>query len=364
MAAKAYYDQAETHAASANELAADARELRKNYLDVSATIARWDEIMSNTHPVVWGIFFIIICVVEFIFSLDLYTDLLPFAPWIIPIGVIVITVFISHALAVKAMVSLRNKEFSDKKHNQAYNSFTDERIWGEIRKNSNRNMMYGILGAVVITGILLFLSFERVKREIGAGMREESFNVYDLLPVIFYVFEIIAGILVLYLFKRIGKGLKARRFRRKLDKVLRQIAYETKLAVQSFEKAEENGFNLMNHTINESVHIAFFRNKNCNPSDEEQYISEPENIASSVKIQLARTEDAKPLDATVHIQTEYNYTGTSKSGKDGLVEINLETFANDKVKKVIAEFADGTDASDEVNFIMANDTPHGLLFRV
>jgi hypothetical protein len=364
MAAMSYYQQAESHATRANELAADVREKREEYQKVRATIDRWDEIMSNTHPVVWGIFFIIISVVEFVFSLDLYTDLLPFAPWLIPVGVIVVTVFISHALAVKVMTSLKNKEFSDKKHNQAYKTFTDERIWGEIHSNSRRNMIFGIIGAVIITGVILFLSYERVSREMAAGMREESFNVYDTLPVIFYVFEIIAGILVLYLIKRIGKGIKARRLKSRIDGLLRMISAETNSTIESFEKAEQNGFDLLTNTINESVHIAFYRNKNCNPSDEENFVAEPQNTPTKTSVLISRTKDESTRIATIHLQTEYNYTASGKTDAQGLADFEFSSFENDTIKKVIVEFADGTDATDEVNFMLNNAAPHEILFRV
>jgi hypothetical protein len=364
MAAMSYYQQAESHATRANELAADVREKREIHQKVQATIDRWDEIMGNTHPVVWGIFFIIISVVEFIFSLDLYTDLLPFIPWMIPLGIIVVTVFISHALAVKVMTSLKNKEFSDKKHNQAYKSFTDERIWDEIHRNSNRNFIIGIIGAVIITAVILFLSVERVHREIGAGMRVESFNVYDLLPVIFYVFEIIAGILVLYLLKRIGKGMRARRLKKQIDGLLRMVSTETKNTIDSFEKAEQNGFDLLANTINESVHIAYYRNKNCNPSDEENFVAEPQNSNIITSIQVSRAKPESTREATIHLQTEYNFTATGKTNLDGLADFKFSSFENDTIKKLIVEFADGTDAADEVNFMLNNTEPHQILFRV
>ena len=80
MSTNTFYQQAETHASKANELSMDARDLFEGYKEIKKTIDRWDEIMSNTYPKVWAVFFIIISVVEFLFSLDLYVDLLPLLP--------------------------------------------------------------------------------------------------------------------------------------------------------------------------------------------------------------------------------------------------------------------------------------------
>jgi hypothetical protein len=358
-----YYHQAETHALKANELASDAREKLAVYNDLHSTIIRWDNIMANTHPGVWAIFFVIISVVEFMFSIDLYIDLLPFAPWIIPIGIIVVTVFISHALAVRFMPSLRDKEFSDKKHNPLYKDKTDEQIWAEIRKNSNTNLIFGIIGAVGITLIILWLSNERVIREIAAGMRIRPFGVYDLMPVIFYIAEIVAGILILYLLKRISKSIRAWYIKRKFDKIVRQMAHETDLAISSFEMAETNGFNILEKTISESIHIAFYRNKNCNPSDEENYIAEPANIPMKVKFRIDRADKSKPLAANIHLFSEYNYAASGASDNTGNIEIEYSSFQNDTMKKIIVEFSDGANCEDTGVFLTGNTVPHTVLFR-
>ena len=357
------YHQAETHALKANELAADAREKLILYKENRATIDRWDEIMSNTHPGVWAVFFVIISIVEFLFSLDLYTDLLPFAPWIIPIGIIVISVFISHWLAVKLMPSLRNKEFTDKRLSTFYRNHTDKQILDEVNKSSTRNFIAGIIGAVVVTAFIYWLSNERVSREIAAGMRTAGFGVYDLLPVIFYVFEIIAGLLILYLIRRITLGLKVNRLKKQFDNMVRAVADETRNAVDSFEQAEAKGFDLLHNTISESIHIAFYRNKNCNPSDEENYIAEPQNVPAHANFQLVRTDRTKTLEATVHIFSEYNYAATVTSDDKGLLHIPFTSFEHDVIKKVIVEFGDGTNCEDQVIYQTDNDTPHRILFR-
>lgn len=358
-----YYQQAERHALKANELAADAREKLTAFKENKAIIDRWDEIMGNTYPGVWAVFFIIISVVEFLFSLDLYTDLLPFAPWIIPIGIIVVTVFISHGLASRFMPSLRNKEFSDKKNSLHYHAQTDEQIWHEVNRSSNRNMYMGAFGAIVITFIIFMLSKERVSREITAGMREQAFGTYDLMPVIFYVFEIIAGLLILYLIKRINLGWKTNKLKKTFDKLIQLISNETNNAIRSFETAETHGFDILNSTISESIHIAFYRNKNCNPSDEENYIAEPQNIPTAISLKITRSDKAKPLTASVHIHSEYNYAATGATDESGNVSIPFTSFIGDTIKKLIVEFSDGTNAEDLVNYQTGNETPHTVLFR-
>ena len=361
--AKNYYHQAETHALKANELASDARGKLELYLENKEKLDRWDEIMSNTHPKTFAVFFVFISIAEFLFSIDLYTDLLPSAPWIIPIGIIVISIFISHALAVKIFPSLRNKEFSDKRASKYYKNHTDEEIHSEINKISTRNFILGMVAAIGITVFIYWLSNERVNRQIAAGMRANTFGVYDLMPVLFYIFEIIAGILILYLIKRTMLWIKVYRLKKHFDKLVRTVADETRNTVVSFEQAEVNGFNLLSNTISESIHIAFYRNKNCNPSDEENYIAEPKNQQAHVHFQLVRTDRTKTLEATVHVFSEYNYAATFTSDDKGLVNIPFESFDHDVVKKVIVEFGDGTNCEDQVIYQTGNATPHRILFR-
>lgn len=358
-----YYHQAESHALKANEFAADARETRSIYEELRSTIIRWDEIMANTYPWVWAVFFLIIATVEFLFSIDLYTDLLPFAPWIIPIGIIVVTVFISHAIAVRAMPSLRDKEFSDKKHNHLYQIKTDEEINEHIRKNSKTNFIIGLMAAIGITVVIFLLSKERVLREIEAGMRIKPFGAYDTMPVIFYIAEVGAGILILYLIKRVSKGIKAWRTKRMFDKLVRQVAMHTDNAVSSFETAEKNGFCIIENTISESIHIAFYRNKNCNPSDEIAYISEPANIVVHTKFKITRADNTKPLLANIHLLTEYNYTVAGATDNSGTIELEFSSFANDTIKRIIAEFSDGTDCEDSGTYSTDNSVHHTIMFR-
>ena len=358
-----YYHQAETHALKANELASDARGKLELYNENKDMLDQWDEIMSNTHPKTFAVFFIFISIAEFLFSIDLYTDLLPSAPWIIPIGIIVISIFISHALAVKIFPSLRNKEFSDKRASNYYKNHTDEEILSEINKISMRNFILGMVAAIGITVFIYWLSNERVNREIAAGMRANKFGVYDLMPVLFYIFEIIAGILILYLIKRTMLGIKVYRLKKHFDKLVRTVADETRNTVVGFEKAEANGFSLLTNTISESIHIAFYRNKNCNPSDEEAYIAEPKNIPTHALFQLVRSDKTKTLEATVHVFSEYNCAATYTSDDKGLVDIPFKSFDNDVIKKVVVEFGDGTNCEDQVIYQTGNDTPHRMLFR-
>jgi hypothetical protein len=194
-------------------------------------------------------------------------------------------------------------------------------------------------------------------------MRTAGFGVYDLLPVVFYVFEIIAGILILYLIRRVSLGLKVSRLKKQFDKIVRTVADETRNAIDGFEQAEAKGFDLLHNTISESIHIAFYRNKNCNPSDEENYIAEPQNVAAHANFQLVRTDKTKTLEATVHIFSEYNYAATVTSDEKGLLHIPFTSFEHDVIKKVVVEFSDGTDCEDQVIYQTDNDTPHRILFR-
>jgi hypothetical protein len=207
------------------------------------------------------------------------------------------------------------------------------------------------------------MSKERVEREIAAVMRLKGFGFYDALPVLFYIAEIVTGVYVVYLLKRLWKSLKAKNLGRKLQQLVKQVSHYTEQVLGSFERAETEGFNILEKTISESIHIAFYRNKNCNPSDEENYIAEPQNIPLTAKFRITRADKAKALNAMMHIHTEYNYSSTAATDDNGMVEHNFQSFAGDTVKKLIVEFSDGVNCEDTGVYQTGNTNPHTVLFR-
>lgn len=363
MLAQSYYNQAEKDALKANELAADARETRESLIRVRGILDRWAEIMSHNPITIFTLIFILVSIGEYLISVELYTDLLPRAPFIIPLAIIGISVVISHWLAYKFINGFRLMEFDDKRQSSLLRSKTDEQIWQMVNRKSNFNFYAGLVAAILITIFIYFMSKERVDREIAAGMREKGFGFYDALPVLFYIAEIITGVYVVYLLKRLRKQVKANSLSKKLQKLVRQVAHLTEECIRSFERAETEGFNILEKTISESIHIAYYRNKNCNPSDEEVYIAEPVNVLLNAKFRLTRADKTKPLNATIHIHTEYNYAATAASEDSGLVEYIFSSFAGDTVKKLIVEFSDGVNCEDTGIYQTNNTTPHTLLFR-
>lgn len=364
MQATSYYHQAEKHALKANELASDAREKLSKYKELKTTIRHWDETMSQNPITAFTSIFVLVAIGEYLVSIELYTDLLPRAPWIIPLVIIGISIVISHWLAYKFISGLTLLEYDQKRKSSLLTHKTDQQIRTEISRKNTINFVLGLIAAIGISIFIYFFSMERVQREIDAGMRIKNFGFYDALPVLFYIAEIITGVYIIYILKRLKKVYSARTIKNGFDKLVKQIASETENAILSFETAEKNGFDLLQNTISESIHIAFYRNKNCNPSDEETYIAEPQNISTTANFQLDRSDSSKPLLSTVHIFTEYNYAATSASDEQGLVEFSFSSFPNDTIKKVVVEFSDGINAEDSVIYQTSQEKPHRVLFRV
>lgn len=363
MLAKSYYKQAEQAALKANELAADAREVREALHKEREILDRWADIMSHNPITIFTIIFVLVSIGEYMISLELYTDLLPRAPFIIPLVIIGISIVISHWLAYKFIPGLRLMEFDDKRRSPLHKSKTDEQIQAEVNKKSNITFYLGLMAAIGITIFIFFMSKERVEREIAAGMREKGFGFYDALPVLFYIAEIITGVYVIYLLKRLLKIIKANSLKSKLENLMRSVAEQTENAISNFERAEAEGYNILEKTISESIHIAYYRNKNCNPSDEENYIAEPENVTLTGKFLMSRSDKSKPLTATVHLHTEYNYTASAASDENGNIEFTFSSFANDMVKKLIVEFSDGVNCEDTGAYQIGTASQHRILFR-
>lgn len=362
--AKSYYSQAEKHALKANELAVDAREVKESYEQLKDLLKRWDEIMSHNPITAFTFIFVLVAIGEYLVSIELYTDLLPRAPFIIPLVIIGISIVISHWLAYKFVAGFRLMEFDDKRQSTLLRTKTDEQIWAEINSKSNRNFYVGLIAAIGITIFIYFMSMERVEREIAAAMRIKGFGFYDALPVLFYIAEIITGVYIVYLLKRLSKSRIASKLKNDFDDLLRRISNETESAISSFEKAEVNGFDIIESTISESIHIAFYRNKNCNPSDEVNYIAEPQNIPINVNFKITRTDKTKPLAANVHMHSEYNFAASGACDDNGLIDLSFSSFGGDVIKKIIVEFSDGVNCEDSGIYPTDNIKPHAVVFRV
>ncbi len=358
-----YYNQAEGFAIKANELAADAREKYIIFKNLTAKIKKWDEIMEHNPMIIFSIIFVIVAIGEYFVSVDLYIDLLPRLPWIIPLAIIGISVVFSHWLAYKFIAGFKLIEFDNKRNNSLYDNQTDEQIKGEINRRSNQNFYAGLFAAIIIAIFIFFMSKERVVRELAAGMRLNTFGFYDSLPVLFYIAEIITGVYIIHLGKRISTALKARKAKKQFDGLIKKVVAATHQAVDNFEKTESRGFDLLKNTISESIHIAFFRNKYRNPSDEEAYVAEPENIPLKVKFRIVRSDNTKPLLATVHLFSEYNYSSTGVTDDGGYLETTFTSFENDTIKKMVIEFSDGINAEDTVIYRTGNEEPHRVLIR-
>ncbi|MGC8866151.1 MAG: hypothetical protein ACP5O2_10585 [Bacteroidales bacterium] len=359
-----YYHEAEDYADKANALAADAREYQQKYAQLNELLEKWDIIMRGNHPLIYTVIFVIVTIVEYLFSIDLYKDLLPQTPWIIPIGIAVVSVIFSHFIARMVSPSLRQKEFVEKRSNPFNEDKTDEELENKIKLNSYFWGVISIIGAVFITYVIYRLSKERVDREIAAHMRKEPFGIYDLLPVIFYVAEVIFGFYVLYILNRLGKSIQHKRWKTKFDTALESMVENTRKAVSHFSKAEEHGYNILTDTVSQSLHMAFYRNKRCNPSDELEYIAEPEMEEHTFLLQLRRDDPNETKQATIHIHTEYNYTATAASDVEGKAEFRFKSFPHDLIRRVEAEFMDGANGADDVNLTTNQKNYHMLIFRV
>jgi hypothetical protein len=98
-----YYNQAEGFAIKANELAADAREKYIIFKNLTAKIKKWDEIMEHNPMIIFSIIFVIVAIGEYFVSVDLYIDLLPRFPWIIPLAIIGISVVFHIGLLISLL---------------------------------------------------------------------------------------------------------------------------------------------------------------------------------------------------------------------------------------------------------------------
>ena len=166
MPANSYYQQAEAHALKANELASDAREKNVLYQELKNCLNSWADMMGQNPIAIWTLIFVLVAIGEYLVSYDLYVDLMPRAPYIIPIAIIGMSVVISHWLAHKFIGGLRQIEFEHKRQSPVMKKQTDEQIWGKVNRVANLNFAIGLLAALVFSVIIFYLSKERDRKSV------------------------------------------------------------------------------------------------------------------------------------------------------------------------------------------------------
>lgn len=323
-------DEVAARANSASKRARDTFEILKPNEE---KLSQWDKIMSNAYVVPFSIAFVVICILEYYFSREIYRDILPQAPWVIGIGIIFISIVIAELLVGILSSHIRNKRFFEEKKILSNKSKPDSDIRKGVLKHAKGQTIFGFVLFVAIGAAIFYFSKERVAREIAAGIRESAFGIQDVLPVLFYVLEVLAGLFVFYLFKRSVVAISNWRNRKRYSKEVEFSRLHTSESCKYFDDAEKKGYNTFLDDVSNNIHLGFYRNKHQNTNQQHKnYVDEPEKVLQRFKAKFLNLNE-KPLKVTVDVLTEYKFKSSKTSDANGIIDLEINSYPEDQIKQ-------------------------------
>lgn len=357
-------DEVASRANSASKRARDAFNILK---PDEEKLSHWDKIMSNAYVVPFTIAFIVICILEYYFSREIYRDILPQAPWVIGIGIIFISIVIAELLVGVLSSHIRNKRFYEENKVASNAARPESDIRKDVSKHAKGQFIFGTILFIAIGAAIFYFSKERVAREIAAGIRESSFGIQDVLPVLFYVLEVLAGLFVFYLFKRSVLALKNRSNRKSYSNEVETARLRTSEACKYFDNAEKEGYNTFLDDVSNNIHLGFYRNKHQNTNQQHlNYVNEPEKQQQHFKAKFS-TVDEKPIKVTIDVLTEYKFKESKTSDANGVIELNINSYPEDQIKQFRITYFDTSNEKviEDVsgNYSLNNDVPYEITLK-
>jgi len=357
-------DEVASRANSASKRARDTFDILK---PDEEKLSQWDKIMSNAYVVPFSIAFVVICVLEYYFSREIYRDILPQAPWVIGVGIIFISIVIAELMVGMLSSHIRNKRFFEEKKIGSNASKPESDIRKGVYRHARGQFVFGIILFIAIGAAIFYFSRERVAREIAAGIRESDFGIQDILPVLFYVLEVLAGLFVFYLFKRSVLAIKNWRNRKRYSKEVEVSRLHTSESCKYFDNAEKEGYNTFLDDVSNNIHLGFYRNKHQNTNQQHQnYVSEPEKIQQYFKGKFMKVS-GESTQVTIDVLTEYKFKESKTSDANGLIEMTFNSYPEDQIKQFRITYFN--EAKEKViedisgNYSLDNETPYEIILK-
>jgi hypothetical protein len=326
-AANNQYRYAAELAQDANHAAEKGRELHEDYSDQSKRKVQWDRTIapSRATVVAFVILFPVIAIVEYLFSEELYRDVLPRHPWAMGLIFAVLAIVIAELIVYRFFEAKRQWKANELKRSDSWKDQPDEVINKQVVKITQRQLVIGIVLFITMVGILSYMSWDRVVRLIAAGERTNPFGPIDLLPMILYVFEVFTGMFIWYIILRLFLGVKVKSLKRDFDAAVRACSELTIDAVQAFNKAEGLGYNIFQNPVTKSIQEAFCRNDALTEARGSDYIKEQTIAVFPVQLRLLHLGSNDPVIGNVQVGTDYKFSSATGTA-DGNLNFNVDTF--------------------------------------
>jgi hypothetical protein len=295
---KEHYNNACANAQTSNRIAATINAARDILHKWAVTITRMDEAV---HPIV-AFFAVLIlgCAIwgEYVFSKDLYKDIMPEYPYV-PVAVLVFFgLIISEQL--KYAISTLN-ELEAELYKVRNPNMVSAELKSKSEKQSRNHRLIGYLLLIGFSVLIVAISHERVIALIGAKERIDNFGIFDLLPLLCFWLEIIAGTFALHAIRRFLLAIRTYFLQRKIKSMIKSCSYHTDLAVEYWEQCEDV------HKPNDELLIAIHRK-------EHKCAGQPDYTdlnLNHVEIQVTDAQNQPIKGATVSATTADNDTVNS-----------------------------------------------------
>ena len=345
-----HYEKANQNALLANAQTAEAKKVITEYKDQKERLENWKRIMSMQPILFFTGVFILVAIAEFVFSYEIYREMIPNAPYIIAIGFFGFGIILSELIVYYYSKRKRELKFYEARRNPLNDGKIDADIKKHIKKKAIITFVLGIIGTILLLLIIYKFSVSRAMLEISSGERVSPIGVQDWLPLLLYIAEIFTGIYIVYLFKKLGIQLRVAKLKRKLENLINSIKENTAEAINNYQQAEKEDYDPFALTVSDDLNTAYYRKINKSIDDKEAYINIPDKVPDYFNVKLVDTE-GKPLAKHISVITKYKFTDTGNSDNDGNCNIVINTYPNDSVQFIFVRDAAN---STEYHSIVAN----------
>lgn len=342
------YEHANSFANAANQNAKNALDVHSKYNEQNQRIKNWKYIMATAPVLAFTIIFIIISIGEYLFSKEIYRVALRNTPWAIAFIFFSVGIFISDLISFRLSPPKREWKKFELSRDPNLQNLTNDEINNKVSTYTNQQFIMGIIFAILALVIITYLSITRVQKEIAAGLRLTGFGVMDLIPIILYAAELIAGIYVRYLLKQITLQAYINKLWKQFKILLKKCAYNTRNAVKKYQDAEKEGYNPVDGHVGDNLHEAFYRNKMRDVSDELIYISKCE--IKNFPINLIIMQLNNPVCRHINFVTDYKYSYSAASDGTGKIAMQINSFDGDSIRDI---FIKENAASNDSIYVMA-----------
>ncbi len=345
-----HYEKANQNALTADAQTAEARKTIKEYNDQKDRLNKWEQIMSMEPVSIFMFIFIAVAIAEFIFSYEIYREMIPRAPYVMAIAFFGVGILLSELIVYLYSKRKRELKLYEAKRNPLNADKIDSDLKKSIKKDAVIYFILGIVGAIALLIVIYKFSISRALLEISSGERTSKVGIQDWLPLILYAFEIFLGIYFFYFFKKIAIQLKVSKLNRKLEKLINSIKENTAEAINNYQQAEKENYDPFALAISDDLNTAYYRKINKSIEDKEEYVNIEPKTEDYFNVKLVDTK-GNPLSKHISIITKYKFTDTGYSDKEGNCKIILETYPNDSVQYIFIRNAAN---SAEYKTIIAN----------